>query len=215
MTTILLKIETSQCYDISMVMIMLCLQVASVVGRAEVVCCIFFLLSLLSYCKAISDGCGSSLVSSNRTRWRLVTVSLFFSFCSMLSKEQGVVVIGVCACFDIVLHWQVLWQELFAALKDRKKKIKGGGEGAVGEKSSDTNTEENGQHKTVLNGQSHENEKIDQVANHSGPQRINGITVTMKYANKTKRPASPSSIKSNRSKENTALSGVVKRIGKY
>ena len=31
----------------------------------------------------------------------------------MLSKEQGVVVIGVCVCFDLVLNWEPFWGEFF------------------------------------------------------------------------------------------------------
>ena len=29
----------------------------------------------------------------------------------MLSKEQGVVSLGVCAAFDILLHWDVFWEQ--------------------------------------------------------------------------------------------------------
>lgn len=97
--------------------------VASIVGRAEVVCSIFFLLSLLAYCKAISEGGGSSLLPLRHTKWGYVAISLFFGFCAMLSKEQGVVVIGGCACFDLFLNWEPLWGELF----DLVRTIMGGG----------------------------------------------------------------------------------------
>ena len=30
----------------------------------------------------------------------------------MLSKEQGIVAIGVCGAYDVLLHWEMLWCEL-------------------------------------------------------------------------------------------------------
>jgi hypothetical protein len=85
------------------------MQVASIVGRAEVVSCIFLTLALLTYSRAMSSGSGSGITSLRRTNWPQLALSIVFSTCSLLSKEQGVMVIGVCASYDIFVHWDELW----------------------------------------------------------------------------------------------------------
>ena len=53
---------------------------------------------------------------------------LIFSACSLLSKEQGVTVLGVCAGYDVFLNWEA-WSELVGmCVKRRKRKISGEGE---------------------------------------------------------------------------------------
>ena len=90
---------------------------ASIVGRAEVLSCIFFLLSLISYFKGVSVGHGSLLAPSHQTKWRYIVASVLFTLCSMLSKEQGIMVIGVCAAFDGILNWEVFWEKFFWLLR--------------------------------------------------------------------------------------------------
>ena len=97
------------------------LQVASVVGRAEVVSCIFFILALLAYSRSVSVGFGSTLASLHRTRWPLVALSILLSACAMLSKEQGVMVIGVCVSYDVFIHWEEVWTGIFDILRSGKK----------------------------------------------------------------------------------------------
>ena len=106
--------------------ILFSLQVASIVGRAEVLSCIFFLLSLLSYLKAITSIKYSSHLPLQQTRWMWVMVCVFFSACSLLSKEQGVTVLGVCAGYDVFLNWEVLLRVLTELCRGkRKRKISG------------------------------------------------------------------------------------------
>lgn len=93
------------------------LQVASVVGRAEVFSCIFFLLSVLLYIRAISVSSGASLQARSRMKWNLAILSIVLSACSMLSKEQGVMAIGMCAGFDVLLHWDMVWSTLMSKNK--------------------------------------------------------------------------------------------------
>ena len=100
--------------------------VAGVVGRAELLACLFYLLSLLSYkryCKFRdkipldtgqrsgyrSHGChGSSSVS---VRWCHLLLMVLLTTCSMLSKEQGVTVLAICALYDVFLHSKLtVWQ---------------------------------------------------------------------------------------------------------
>ena len=87
--------------------ILLCLllaaQVSSVVGRAELMCAIFYLLSFLCYARG-------ALKTSGRTDWKRLTLSIFLTLCSLLSKEQGITSIGVCVAYDVLLHWKHLWR---------------------------------------------------------------------------------------------------------
>ena len=89
------------------------LQVANTVGRAEVLSCIFLLGALLAYSKAVStENKEGSLLATESTKWHYVILSVVLSACSMLSKEQGITALGVCASFDVLLHWEVVWSIL-------------------------------------------------------------------------------------------------------
>ena len=77
----------------------------SVVGRAETLSCIFFLLAVVVYLRAVSFGCGHSLGPSPVSKWSYVALSMFFTGCSMLSKEQGITAAGVCVVCDVLLNW--------------------------------------------------------------------------------------------------------------
>lgn len=57
----------------------------------------------------MSSGSGSAVVPLHRTNWPLLALSIVFSTCALLSKEQGVMVIGVCASYDVFVHWNQLW----------------------------------------------------------------------------------------------------------
>ncbi len=96
---------------------------ASIVGRAEVLSCIFFLLSLLSYLKAVAsiDSYGSHSPLQH-TRWTWLAVCLCLSACSLLSKEQGVTVLGVCAGYDVFLNWEQFWRVCFETCKNKRKR---------------------------------------------------------------------------------------------
>ena len=98
---------------------MLFLQVASIVGRAEVLSCIFFLMSVLTYCKGVSEGQGPTLSPLPSPKWSYVVASVFLCLCSMLGKEQGIVSLGVCATFDTILHWEVFWEGLLSFLRTK------------------------------------------------------------------------------------------------
>ena len=83
------------------------------------VSCIFLLLASLLYAKAISIGSGGSIVSSPRTKWLYVLGSVALSVCAMLSKEQGIIALGICASFDVLLHWETLQRGLWKILPAR------------------------------------------------------------------------------------------------
>ncbi|XP_042189731.1 protein O-mannosyl-transferase TMTC4 isoform X3 [Callorhinchus milii] len=72
--------------------------VAGIVGRADLLCALFFLLSFISYCKAFRkyDAQGKfSLI------W--ILVSLLLCGAAMLCKEQGITILGVNAIFDALV----------------------------------------------------------------------------------------------------------------
>ncbi|XP_071084993.1 protein O-mannosyl-transferase TMTC4-like [Haliotis cracherodii] len=77
--------------------------VAGVVGRADLLCALTFLLSFLLYARAcLSPKC---LVSYRPESFSLVSVLASVCLCvvSTFCKEQGITVIGVCSVFDIVI----------------------------------------------------------------------------------------------------------------
>ncbi|XP_014681388.1 PREDICTED: transmembrane and TPR repeat-containing protein 4-like [Priapulus caudatus] len=84
--------------------------VAAVVGRAELLCALFFLLSFLCYIRSCYSDIEYAVISTVRPPtysvfWLLLSVT--FSFLSMLSKEQGITVIGVCAAYDVIVVCRV------------------------------------------------------------------------------------------------------------
>lgn len=77
--------------------------VSSVVGRADLLCALFYLLSFLSYNQSVvlktSNPCGSRPSSHS---WTWIVISIVFCVLSMLSKEQGITVIAVCMVYDVL-----------------------------------------------------------------------------------------------------------------
>ncbi|XP_066542710.1 protein O-mannosyl-transferase TMTC4 [Hoplias malabaricus] len=72
--------------------------VAGIVGRADLLCALFFQLSFLSYCRAFQ---GADRTDKFSAPW--IVVSLLLCAVAMLCKEQGITVLGVNAAFDIVM----------------------------------------------------------------------------------------------------------------
>ncbi|PVD28876.1 hypothetical protein C0Q70_11471 [Pomacea canaliculata] len=75
--------------------------VAGVVGRADVLACLFLLLTFITYCRYVSvrEGC----VVLMGGRWLQMGGVMLLTTCSMLAKEQAVSVLAVCAVYDIVV----------------------------------------------------------------------------------------------------------------
>ncbi|XP_067669524.1 protein O-mannosyl-transferase TMTC4-like [Haliotis asinina] len=76
--------------------------VAGIVGRADLLCALTFLLSFLLYARACSTTL--SQISYRPESFSLVSIlaSMCLCFVSTLCKEQGITVIGICSVFDIV-----------------------------------------------------------------------------------------------------------------
>ncbi|XP_019519235.1 PREDICTED: transmembrane and TPR repeat-containing protein 4 isoform X2 [Hipposideros armiger] len=72
--------------------------VAGVVGRADLLGALFFLLSFLGYCKAFRE---SNKEGAHSTFW--VLLSILLGAVAMLCKEQGITVLGLNAVFDILV----------------------------------------------------------------------------------------------------------------
>ncbi|KAK0133747.1 Transmembrane and TPR repeat-containing protein 4 [Merluccius polli] len=94
--------------------------VAGVVGRADLLCALFFQLSFLTYCKAFhggSDRCEGKF----SLQW--MVLSLLLCAAAMLCKEQGITVLGINAAFDVLLICNVNVFELSQRLLLRRKSI--------------------------------------------------------------------------------------------
>ena len=68
----------------------------------NLVSAVFFFLAFLVYVKAVNE---SNVLSS----WVRVAVCVVLAACSMLSKEPGITVLGMCIGYDILSHWQLVW----------------------------------------------------------------------------------------------------------
>uniref|UniRef100_A0A672SRI9 dolichyl-phosphate-mannose--protein mannosyltransferase n=1 Tax=Sinocyclocheilus grahami TaxID=75366 RepID=A0A672SRI9_SINGR len=71
-------------------------KVAGIVGRADLLCALFFQLSFLVYCKAFQGGDKKFSVL-----W--IFGSILLCAVAMLCKEQGITVLGVNAAYDILM----------------------------------------------------------------------------------------------------------------
>uniref|UniRef100_A0A3Q3KLW4 dolichyl-phosphate-mannose--protein mannosyltransferase n=1 Tax=Monopterus albus TaxID=43700 RepID=A0A3Q3KLW4_MONAL len=75
--------------------------VSGIVGRADVLACLLFLLTFLSYISVAVCVCKDSLPSTVSV-WSLL-ISLFLGTCAMLVKETGITVFGVCVLYDALV----------------------------------------------------------------------------------------------------------------
>ncbi|KAJ8402447.1 hypothetical protein AAFF_G00369360 [Aldrovandia affinis] len=89
--------------------------VSGIVGRADVLACMLFLLTFLSYIRSVDRSCSGESVPPTVSYWSLL-LSLLLGTCSMLVKETGVTVFGVCVVYDgLVLCHKPLFSYLTCA----------------------------------------------------------------------------------------------------
>lgn len=93
--------------------------VAGVVGRADLLCALFFLLSFLGYCRAFRESSKEGTHSS--TFW--VLLSIFLGAVAMLCKEQGITVLGLNAVFDILVIGKFNILEVFHKVLRKDKSL--------------------------------------------------------------------------------------------
>ncbi|XP_075225755.1 transmembrane O-mannosyltransferase targeting cadherins 2 [Lycorma delicatula] len=76
--------------------------VAGVVGRADVLACVCYLLSFLCYAQHVSRRDASSWCTDQGRVWVSFAAAVALAAAAMLSKETGITVIGTCALYDIL-----------------------------------------------------------------------------------------------------------------
>ncbi|KAM8883413.1 protein O-mannosyl-transferase TMTC1 [Synchiropus picturatus] len=76
--------------------------VSGIVGRADVLACLLFLLTFLSYIRSVG-ACASEDSLPPTVSAASLLISLFLGTCAMLVKETGVTVFGVCVLYDALV----------------------------------------------------------------------------------------------------------------
>ncbi|XP_067143429.1 protein O-mannosyl-transferase TMTC4 isoform X1 [Centruroides vittatus] len=77
--------------------------VSAVVGRADLLCALFFFLSFLAYVK----GCKKAIEVNIASSLTWIGICLILAGISMLCKEQGITVIGICSAYDIIINCKI------------------------------------------------------------------------------------------------------------
>ncbi|XP_023230734.1 transmembrane and TPR repeat-containing protein 4-like [Centruroides sculpturatus] len=77
--------------------------VSAVVGRADLLCALFFFLSFLAYVK----GCKKAIEVNIASSFTWIGICLILAGISMLCKEQGITVIGICSAYDIIINCKI------------------------------------------------------------------------------------------------------------
>ncbi|XP_069759228.1 protein O-mannosyl-transferase TMTC1 isoform X2 [Narcine bancroftii] len=76
--------------------------VTGIVGRADVLACVLFLLAFLSYLRSVNCSYVGKDFPPTRSPVYLL-LSLFLGTCAMLVKETGITIFGVCLVYDLLI----------------------------------------------------------------------------------------------------------------
>ncbi|XP_034019373.1 LOW QUALITY PROTEIN: protein O-mannosyl-transferase TMTC1 [Thalassophryne amazonica] len=76
--------------------------VSGVVGRADVLACLLFLLTFLSFVRSVGVSISVESLPTTVSVWSLIGC-LLLGTCAMLVKETGVTVFGVCVLYDAMV----------------------------------------------------------------------------------------------------------------
>ncbi|XP_061189465.1 protein O-mannosyl-transferase TMTC1-like [Saccostrea echinata] len=82
--------------------------VSGIVGRADVMASIFFMLSFIAYVRSVEPGWPWFRHAPATRHWVLVILSVSMATVSMLCKEQGIMVLPVCILYDAVVCSRIL-----------------------------------------------------------------------------------------------------------
>lgn len=74
-----------------------------IVGRADVGACLFFIASFLAYIKSHKSPTKVSLHKQGHTGWPWLLLCFVMCLASMLSKEQGITVLGTCVVYEVMI----------------------------------------------------------------------------------------------------------------
>ncbi|XP_068085342.1 protein O-mannosyl-transferase TMTC2 [Anabrus simplex] len=99
--------------------------VAGVVGRADLLACVFYLLSFLCYVSHVRNRDQS--LTHDRRQWLSLAACVLLAATAILSKETGVTVLLVCAAYDVVLHlryWQGDLRTVFTKVIQALKQLR-------------------------------------------------------------------------------------------
>ncbi|XP_068124093.1 protein O-mannosyl-transferase TMTC4 isoform X2 [Hyperolius riggenbachi] len=89
--------------------------VAGIVGRADLLCALFVVLSFLGYCKSLPG------FKQENTSVVWVLLSVFLGAMAMLCKEQGITVLGLNAVFDVFVICKLNMLECIQKVLHRHK----------------------------------------------------------------------------------------------
>ncbi|CAH1245593.1 TMTC4, partial [Branchiostoma lanceolatum] len=81
--------------------------VAGVVGRAELLCAVFFFSAFLCYVRSCHEGAQDPQCCPESFSVRWLAASVVLCAASVLCKEQGITAIGVCSAYDILILCQI------------------------------------------------------------------------------------------------------------
>ena len=84
------------------------------VGRAEMLCAIWYLIALLVFMQL------ARIKNAGPLFWLHCTLVVFFSVMALLCKEQGITVLGVCAAYDVCTKFS--YRSVLQAIRMRKLK---------------------------------------------------------------------------------------------
>uniref|UniRef100_A0A8C7Y041 dolichyl-phosphate-mannose--protein mannosyltransferase n=1 Tax=Oryzias sinensis TaxID=183150 RepID=A0A8C7Y041_9TELE len=76
--------------------------VSGIVGRADVLACVLFLLAFLSYTRSVGAASSEDSLPGTESPAALL-ISLLLGTCAMLVKETGITVFGVCLLYDALV----------------------------------------------------------------------------------------------------------------
>lgn len=76
--------------------------VAGLVGRADLLGALFFILSFLFYARCCIVDCEEDS-SPKKFSWKYLMLSMAFCGIAMLCKEQGITVLGICSAYDLMV----------------------------------------------------------------------------------------------------------------
>ncbi|XP_030332716.1 protein O-mannosyl-transferase TMTC4 isoform X2 [Strigops habroptila] len=96
--------------------------VAGIVGRADLLCALFFLLSFLGYCKAFREN-----KEGHNFSMFWVLVSVILGAIAMLCKEQGITILGLNAVFDALVINKLNVLEFIQRLLHKDKSLEKAG----------------------------------------------------------------------------------------
>lgn len=93
--------------------------VSGIVGRADVLACLLFLLTFLSYIRSVGVCVSEDSLPSTVSAWCLL-LTLLLGTCAMLVKETGITVFGVCVLYDalVLCRKPLIYDLLGSRLRD-------------------------------------------------------------------------------------------------